>query len=212
MSQQKGPEEAYPQGQSIPPKQDPSVYPQAPGYPQPQTGYQPPRYQQPQPGYQPGYQPGFQVGYQPGYPQPQGYVPPAYTGSQGQQQQQQATVIIAQQPAVNESPLPRSSIFGRTKNFYFTESLMMTLVFCLFGGWPALCCTVPAIFLSLSAQKAHEIGNTASAVSKATTAHRLIIAALIYAIVGYVGYVLICVIAVPAAVVANAAVSSPYGY
>ncbi|KAL5476042.1 hypothetical protein EMCRGX_G025944 [Ephydatia muelleri] len=215
MSQQKGPEEAYPQGQSIPPKQDPSVYPQA------QTEYQP-GYQQPQPGYQPGYQTGYQVGYQPGYtgepqpgyqpgyPQPQGYFPPpAYTGPQGQQQQ--TTVIIAQQPAVDESPLPRSSIFGKTKNFYFTESLMMTLVFCLFGGCPALCCTVPAIFLSLSAQKAHEKGNTAIAVSKATMAHRLIIAALIYAIVGYVGYVLICVIAAPAAVVANAAVRSSYG-
>ena len=63
------------------------------------------------------------------------------------------TIIVTQQPAaaeVDPSPLPRSSIFGKTKNFYFTESLMLSLIFCLFGGCPALCCTVPAIFLSLS--------------------------------------------------------------
>lgn len=58
------------------------------------------------------------------------------------------TALITHQPVVDQSPRP-SPIFGRTRDFFFTESTVLSLIFCFSGGFPALFCLVPAIYMSL---------------------------------------------------------------
>lgn len=134
-----------------PPYPQTGYVPQQPGYPTPQPTYPPQQAYPPQPAYQ--YPPApHEKPHHPatGYQPPPG-PPPAQTGASTN------VVVVQQQPQIVTTTV-YTRRYGQNDHGLVYAILASCAVFwCL--GWPGLFCTVPAIFLSLSAQQEEHAGN-----------------------------------------------------
>eukprot|EP00731_Ephydatia_muelleri_P006646 Em0003g894a len=131
-----------------------------------------------------------------GYPQPAGYpatdfkqYPPDYDYPQpgvsqypptAQQQASTNVVVVQPQPTVSMQPLS----YGRTGDYFFTLSMVMTGLCCVFGGWWNLLLTIPALILAGSAKSDASHGRTTSARQKSFIALGLNVLAVLLYIVG----------------------------